>query len=90
MALKEFKMLSNLDHPKIIKMREAFFNQSRETLYMVMDLIEGPTLKKYVRDRCRSQGNSAGLPEIEAKYLFRQLIEAISYLHSAKISICHR
>ena len=50
MALKEFKLLTQLDHPKIIKMREAFFNQSRETLYMILDLVDGPTLKKYVKE----------------------------------------
>lgn len=90
MALKEFKLLTQLNHPKIIKMHEAFFNKSRETLYMVMDLIEGPTLKKYVKDKSRTYINGLGLPEREAKGLFRQILEAISYIHSPKISVCHR
>lgn len=47
-ALKEYKILQQLDHPNIIKMHEAYLNSQRETLYLVMDYIEGLTLKKYI------------------------------------------
>jgi hypothetical protein len=29
-------------------MKEAFFNRQKETIYLVMDLVEGPTLNNYV------------------------------------------
>lgn len=38
-ALREYKLLKTLSHPGIIKMVDAFINNARETIYLVMDLI---------------------------------------------------
>ena len=40
-ALKEFKILKKIHHPNIIKMHEAFYNESKETMFLVMDLVDG-------------------------------------------------
>lgn len=44
-ALKEYKLLKTLNHPGIIKMVDAFVNNGRETIYLVMDLVEGYSLR---------------------------------------------
>lgn len=48
-ALQEYKLLKSLDHPNIVKMPDAYYNQQRETIYLVMELVEGLTLKKFVK-----------------------------------------
>ena len=37
MAYDEFKLLKTLDHPNIVKMYDAFYNESKETMFLVMD-----------------------------------------------------
>lgn len=44
-ALKEFNLLKTLNHPGIIKMNDAFINNAKATIYLVMDLVEGESLK---------------------------------------------
>lgn len=43
-AYKEYKLLKKLDHPNIIKMHGCFSNEAMETVYLVMDLVEGMSL----------------------------------------------
>lgn len=38
-ALKEYKLIQSLKHPRIVRMVETFVNQGRETIFMVMELI---------------------------------------------------
>lgn len=47
-ALKEFKILKKIDHPNIVKTHEAFFNDGKETMYLVMDLVDGYSLNDFV------------------------------------------
>ena len=44
-ALKEYKLLKSIIHPGVIKMHDAFVNNARETIYLVMDLCEGECLR---------------------------------------------
>ena len=91
--MKEFHLLQNLDHPNIVKMREAYYNRQRETLYFIMDYVEGYTLKNYIKLyklKHRDQKNSGGLPEDLCKILMAKLINIIKYLHADNISVCHR
>lgn len=55
-------------------MKEAFFNYSKETIYLVMDLVDGVTLKRYVKDNYSSDGKIRGLKEEVCKELFIQLL----------------
>ena len=65
-ALKEFKLLKTLNHPGIIKMHEAFVNNAKETIYLVMDLVEGECLRTFVESYLKihpeKKSNSGGLP----------------------------
>jgi serine/threonine protein kinase len=48
-ALREFRLLTKLNHKSIIKMEDAFVNPARETIYLVMEYIEGDTIRKFVK-----------------------------------------
>jgi serine/threonine protein kinase len=37
MAYDEFKLLKTIDHPNIVKMHDAFYNESKQTMFLVMD-----------------------------------------------------
>ena len=38
----------NLDHPNIIRMHDAFYNSAQHTMYIVMDLIVGDSLREFL------------------------------------------
>ena len=44
-ALKEYHLLKQLGHPGVIKMVDAFVNNSSHSIYLVMELVEGLPLK---------------------------------------------
>jgi serine/threonine protein kinase len=54
-AIKEYHMLKKLKHERIIRVIDAFINQIRETIFMVMELVKGFTLKKYVKKHQKAQ-----------------------------------
>lgn len=73
-ALKEFRIIKKIDHPNIVKMHEAFFNDSKETMYLVMDLVDGFSLNDFVNKELCTLEN--------AKSIVKQLLQTIMYLHS--------
>ena len=44
-ALKEYYLLKQLGHPGVIKMVDAFVNNSSHSIYLVMELVHGLPLK---------------------------------------------
>mgnify|MGYP000382555700 CR=1 FL=1 len=44
MAYDEYKLLKTLDHPNIVQMHDAFYNESKQTMFLVMDKIQGESL----------------------------------------------
>jgi len=50
-AYEEYKLLITLSHNNIVKMHDAFLNQMKETMYLVMDLVPGSTLKVLMQDK---------------------------------------
>lgn len=65
-------------------MHDAFFNQMKQTMYLVMDLVPGSSLKNLVEDQ------KVIFSESQAKPIILQLLNAIDYLQSSSVSICHR
>ena len=47
-AFAEYKLVMNLDHPNIIRMHDAFYNSAQHTMYIVMDLIVGDSLREFL------------------------------------------
>lgn len=79
----EAKVLSQLDHPSIVKLHEfsdnGFLNKSPDkkvpVLYLVFDLVTGGELFDYVALTGRFSDKLA-------RYFFKQLINALEFLHS--------
>eukprot|EP00241_Pyramimonas_parkeae_P004398 CAMPEP_0114265770 /NCGR_PEP_ID=MMETSP0058-20121206/24152_1 /TAXON_ID=36894 /ORGANISM="Pyramimonas parkeae, CCMP726" /LENGTH=955 /DNA_ID=CAMNT_0001383003 /DNA_START=387 /DNA_END=3254 /DNA_ORIENTATION=- len=73
----EIGLVSKLDHPNIIKIKEYFINFSK--CYIVMDLLEGPVLL----DALLEMGKYT---EKDAKTIMERLFDAVSYMHLANVT----
>ena len=71
--------MKSLKHANHIKLLETI--QTDSLLCIIMELCPGGDLLSYVRKR-------RSLEETKAKYIFRQIIKAVDYLH--KNLIVHR
>lgn len=69
---EEIEILKSLKHENHIKLLETF--QKGKKLCIVMELCPGGDLLSYLKKRRR-------LPEIQTKYIFRQIVRGIEYLH---------
>lgn len=74
---REISILSRIDHPNIITIRDLF--HSSKQVYIFLDRILGGELFDYIIKNDR-------VPEPETKFLFYQLLIAVKYLHSENIS----
>jgi tRNA A-37 threonylcarbamoyl transferase component Bud32 len=77
----EAGMLKRLDHPQIAKFIDLFVEDHRA--YVVMELIEGRTLKEMVA----AEGPS---PERAVVDIARQILEILCYLHEQNPPVIHR
>ena len=75
---RESKMLSHLNHKNIIQLKAAFPMVEKRTMVMVMEYASGGELRTLISRRKRLQ-------EDEARYIFHQLCNAVSYCHKYKI-----
>jgi serine/threonine protein kinase len=73
---KEAQALQKLSHPNIVKLFNAFL--IKNNVVLIMELISGGELYKYVKDK-------DGLTESEAREFFIQLADAVEYCHSRYI-----
>lgn len=78
----ELKVMLKLRHPCVIKLQDIL-NYWQGWMVIVMELCLGGTLIYDVVEKTKS-----GLSEKRAKLIFKQIAEAVSYLH--KNNICHR
>ena len=78
--IKEINLLKSLDHPNIVKYYDFF--QEEEYIYLMMEYLEGCTLKQYIK-------NNENISEDNARTIIKQLLTALSYLHYT-CDICHR
>lgn len=79
---QEATMLINLKHPALPHITD-FFSLGDDRLYLVMDYIEGMTLKAAVERR-------GPIPETEVLYWLEQLGDILDYLHSQKPPVIFR
>ena len=80
MIQMECELLKRLSHPNISKIFAEVVDE--ESIYFMMDLVCGGDLFSYV---CLTNGR---LMDAEAKFVFYQLAQAVSYLHGN--GIAHR
>lgn len=75
--MNEIRIMKALRHPCIISTEEVF--DSRDTVYIILELMQGGELF----DRITKSGR---LSESRVKFLFRQMVLAVKYLHSQGIT----
>lgn len=75
--LREAVNLGKLNHPRIVHVMEVF--EENGTAYYAMDYITGGSLE----DKIKREGR---IYEIQAIKYFRQLADAVSYLHSLQMN----
>jgi serine/threonine-protein kinase len=71
--LREARILQRLRHPNIVSFHES--GQAGETLFFVMDYVEGTTAWRIVRER-------GPLPVGRAVGLICQALDALAYAHA--------
>ena len=80
MFLKEARKMAKVeDIPGVVKVRELF--RENETAYIVMDFVEGETLKARLK-------RTGPMPWAQAKAIFRPAIQAMEKVHQA--GLIHR
>ncbi|ORZ05450.1 kinase-like domain-containing protein [Absidia repens] len=71
--VREIHLMELLDHPNIVKLYETF--ETCDSLFLVMEYVSGYNLDEYLQQR------GGVLSETEARYLFRQLVQAVHVCH---------
>lgn len=74
--LHETNILKYCNHPNVVKFYETF--ESRNHILIIMEYISCGDLLSFVRKRTK-------LSEKVAKFIFRQIVEALQYIHSKNI-----
>ncbi|OMJ84384.1 hypothetical protein SteCoe_14541 [Stentor coeruleus] len=75
---REIHIMKLLDHPNTIKLYEVL--DTNKTVNLVMECISGISLHSYIKKQA-----SKRLHEEEAKTIFKQIVQAVSYCHSKNI-----
>lgn len=76
---KEARNIARLKHPNIVQVYDFETDEALESYYMVMELVEGPTLKGQLF-RLNEQGEL--MPLNEALRIVREAAGALAYAHS--------
>lgn len=78
-TIKEASILGNLDHPYIIKLKEAYISKKGK-LCIVMDFADGGDLNSSIKSR-----NGEKFPESQIIDWFIQIALALKHIHDRKI-----
>ena len=81
-SLNEIRILASLSHQNIIGYKEAFFDESTNTLNIVMEFAEEGDLEKKIKNNLKKRLNFE--EETIWKWII-QLLQGIKYLHDNKI-----
>jgi len=79
-VMQEMSILKQGGHENVVRLYDTF--ETSKHICFVMELCQGGDLLSYVRKRRK-------LKEDNAKYLFKQLIEGLNYIHTKKF-VVHR
>ncbi len=83
--LREAQNVARLKHPNIVQVYDFDFDTEGESYYMVMELIEGSTLKERLTQESE---NGKELPFLESLRIIREAASALAYAH--KSGMIHR
>lgn len=76
--IREGRILVQLNQPGIVRVQDLF--EERDTAYLVMELVEGPTLRAFLDNQ---PGRRLGPDRVNA--VIGQLVEALGTVHSAGV-----
>lgn len=79
---REAELLARLEHPNLVRVSDLFQEGGRH--YMVMEFVDGQTLRKML------EGCSEPFPEERVLLWADQLCDVLSYLHSQQPKIVYR
>ena len=80
---KEFEISHSLDHPNIVKTID-FQNIPNIGDCIVMEYVEGTTLREFVKSRKVTKSQSRKVKDVYDK-IFNELLDAMEYFHSKQI-----
>ncbi len=81
-ALNEVRILASINHPNIIAYKEAFFEESTQTLCIVMEYADGGDLQSKINDLKKTY---RFMKEDELWSIFYQMVVGLDALHNIKI-----
>ena len=81
-ALNEIRIMASFSHPNIIAYKEAFIDESSNTLCIVMELAEGGDLMKKITTHKKENSN---FPELEIWCTLVQIANGLKILHAGNI-----
>lgn len=82
----EAKMVAGLSHPNIVTIHD--FNEQNGNLYIVMQLVDGGTLKQQIDELPRQAGDIKSMDLEEVNTIFKQVADAMAFAH--RKGIIHR
>ncbi|MEO7019513.1 MAG: serine/threonine-protein kinase [Ktedonobacteraceae bacterium] len=82
----EAKMVAGLSHPNIVTIHD--FNEQDGNLYIVMQLVDGGTLKQQIEAMPEQPGGIRSMDMEEVNRIFTPLADALAYAH--RKGIIHR
>lgn len=80
---REFQILKKLDHINIVKAIEYFDNEFKGEIHQILQFIDGMEVLDSI-----AQQQEGKYTEDEARKIFKQILEAIQYMHSK--GVVHR
>ena len=84
-AIKEIKILSSLNHPNIIKFKEAFYDKSSKSINLVLEFPDNGNLSNKINFALK---NKMHMEECIIWNVLTQILHGLNYLHHN--GICHR
>lgn len=76
---REIEILKKLEHPNVVRIFDVI--ETPKQLHLVLEFVPGGSLGAMLKKR-----QNRRLEELECKGLFRQLVAAIEYIHSQKVT----
>ena len=73
---REVQILQGLSNPRIVNLHAV--HRTKQWVFLVMELVKGGELFDVIV-------SNKTLNEVEAKYIFRQLLEGVGYMHSKNV-----
>ena len=79
-VMREIEIMKHIDHPNIVKLIEVI--NTDKQIYIIQELVTGISLRDYYNKEIRYQKGISEHKEILFKKIFRQIFDAMNYLHS--------